>query len=752
MPSRIKKIPVILFLAAFGCLSSHAAFVYTETFSTGSNGWSWIPPSAQWQQPSFTGGYASITVRPIPFGNLPPIFNKAVLSSTNTASVSGGAFTGNYNTAQITTIGFKYFANKFAYNDPFSLPPTQNVSMVTLRWGNQSNNYFKVFRPSETGVWYSFQADMRCFDEGGWSGSSPGNFEFTRQNVRFVQFEVEGQGSVGFGGTTNTYLIDDIFINTLTNYTARISNQSISFPAIPDQDTNSVLNLSATASSGLPVYFSVLSGPAVIGCCTSVTFTGTGVVSIVATQNGDTNFNAASSVTNTFDVNEPKIGAAIGLDNLSQTYDGTARIVTASTTPTGLSVSITYNGSITPPTNAGIYAITGVVNDIAYQGVATGTLVVAKAEASVQFTSLSEVYNGSARCASVSTIPSNLSVSLTYEFLPSCPTNPDSYLVVATIEDINYTGVATNVFIVAKMPASVQLAGLSAVYDGSNHCVSATTTPTGLLFEISYDGSTNCPVNAGAYVVTAEIVDALYTGMNISTMLISKAAGSISLSNLVYTYTGDDYCAAASTVPTGMVVMLTYNGAGACPTEAGSYAVFGTINNQNYQGSITNTLVINKASQGILFNPLPVLIHGDPPFTLFAYADSGLPVAFASSDHAIGAVTGSMLSIMGTGSVVITASQAGNSNYLAATNVARTLLVDGLVAELDARLSGANMELDVIGNTGRTYTIQHASDLVQSNWQTLVVITNLPAATYQVLDPATNALRHYRLNRPVWTP
>jgi catalase (peroxidase I) len=42
-------------------------------------------------------------------------------------------------------------------------------------------------------------------------------------------------------------------------------------------------------------------------------------------------------------------------------------------------------------------------------------------------------------------------------------------------------------------------------------------------------------------------------------------------------------------------VNITYNGSASAPTNAGSYTVIGTITDANYQGSATNTLVINNA-------------------------------------------------------------------------------------------------------------------------------------------------------------
>jgi len=70
------------------------------------------------------------------------------------------------------------------------------------------------------------------------------------------------------------------------------------------------------------------------------------------------------------------LAGTVTLSNLSQTYDGTAKSVTATTTPSGLTVNLTYNGSTNAPTNAGSYTVIGTINDANYQGSATNTLVI----------------------------------------------------------------------------------------------------------------------------------------------------------------------------------------------------------------------------------------------------------------------------------------------------------------------------------------------------------------------------------------
>ena len=90
--------------------------------------------------------------------------------------------------------------------------------------------------------------------------------------------------------------------NQTINVTAAKADQAITFPTIPDQIRNSQVSLTATASSGLPVTFTVGSGPAVITGGTTLSFTGTGAVSIVASQAGNAEWNAAVPVINTFNV------------------------------------------------------------------------------------------------------------------------------------------------------------------------------------------------------------------------------------------------------------------------------------------------------------------------------------------------------------------------------------------------------------------------------------------------------------------
>jgi hypothetical protein len=93
----------------------------------------------------------------------------------------------------------------------------------------------------------------------------------------------------------NNIVVAEVLVHVKTD-------QTITFAAIPDQAVTNVVGLAATASSGFPVWFAVNSGPATITDGTNLAFSGPGIVTIVASQAGDADWNPAPDVTNTFNV------------------------------------------------------------------------------------------------------------------------------------------------------------------------------------------------------------------------------------------------------------------------------------------------------------------------------------------------------------------------------------------------------------------------------------------------------------------
>jgi hypothetical protein len=139
----------------------------------------------------------------------------------------------------------------------------------------------------------------------------------------------------------------------------------------------------------------------------------------------------------------------VTLANLVTTFDGSPQSATATTNPSGLDVIFTYNGSSAAPTNAGSYTVVATISDPNYAGSATGTFVIAQAQATITLGGLAGTFNGSPQPATAVTNPSGLDVSFTYNGSSTAPTNPGSYTVVATISDPNYEGSATGTLVIS---------------------------------------------------------------------------------------------------------------------------------------------------------------------------------------------------------------------------------------------------------------------------------------------------------------
>ena len=414
-------------------------------------------------------------------------------------------------------------------------------------------------------------------------------------------------------------------LQAITNLTVPVSATALSNQTAVVG--NNVVFSTVASGTGPYNYAWSKNGTAVIGQ-TNNSLTLTNVISTDAATYSVIVSGAMGTVTNSATLTVTKASATVTLGSLNQTYNGSAEAATATTTPSGLAVTFTYNGSATVPTAAGSYTVIGTINDANYQGSATNTLVISKASSSISLGSLNQTYNGSAEAATATTTPSGLAVTFTYNGSTTVPTAAGSYTVVGTINDANYQGSATNTLVISKASSSISIGSLNQTYNGSAEAATATTTPSGLAVTFTYNGSATVPTAAGSYTVIGTINDANYQGSATNTLVISKASGSISIGSLNQTYNGSAEAATATTTPSGLAVTFTYNGSATVPTAAGSYTVIGTINDANYQGSATNTLVISKASGSISLGSLNQTYNGSAEAATATTTPSGLAVTF----------------------------------------------------------------------------------------------------------------------------
>jgi hypothetical protein len=281
--------------------------------------------------------------------------------------------------------------------------------------------------------------------------------------------------------------------------------------------TLSLGNLSQSYT-GSPLAVTVTSSPAGLATV-AVTYdggssfpTGPGTYAVVATLTND-DYQAAPA-TGTLTIT--KATATLALGDLSQTYDGTPRPATASTTPAGLGVvRITYNGGATPPTSAGSYTVTATLENDLYQAApVSGTLVVGKASATVTV-GTEFVYDGSAKQAMITTSPAGLSgVTVTYS-LNGAPVpwaiNAGIYQVVAHLDNPNYAAPdASGTLTILPATPVINWAAPTAIVDGTPlgasqlNATASGVGGIGLAGEFVYNPPAGTILSAGSHVLAVD--------------------------------------------------------------------------------------------------------------------------------------------------------------------------------------------------------------------------------------------------------
>lgn len=123
------------------------------------------------------------------------------------------------------------------------------------------------------------------------------------------------------------------------------------------------------------------------------------------------------------------------------------------------------------------------------------------------------------------------------------------------------------------------------VFTGEALEITVMTNPPGLAVEVSYDGADDLPVDAGAYLVTATIVEPGYVGSGEITFEIAPATAGLAFESLSQRFTGEGLAPSVVTDPAGLSFALSFDGSTALPVEVGDYIVAATIEENNFIGS-----------------------------------------------------------------------------------------------------------------------------------------------------------------------
>lgn len=444
------------------------------------------------------------------------------------------------------------------------------------------------------------------------------------------------------------------------SFTTGRGNQTITFNTITDKtygDAN--FTISPTATSLLTVSLESLTPGVCTISGTTITIVGVGTCTIRATQAGNSSFNPAPTVDQSFTVN-PKVISITADDKTKSFGDSTPTMTNTITGFVGsdsatidtivrkyTGKSVAFAESSTAPTEVGSYNIVLSAASLIFSRGSAANYILAYVDG---------------------TYTINDSVAQVITFNP--------------LSSVQY-GAATQ-----TMSASAN-SGLTVTYSVSGPCTisGATVTITGV-GTCSITASQSGGSNGGVYYRAATPVtrDLVITSapltITATTSATSKTYGgsnptfgethtalkySDAVSSVVLTFTSSSPSYNSTTIPTNAgVYTVTPSGAILTPSgAAGNYSIV-------YE---TATYTINKADQLITFNaPTTPIIYGANPITLSATSNSGLAVTYTVSGPC--SVSGSTITFTGQGSCVITASQTGNSNYNAATPVSHTVVIN----------------------------------------------------------------------------
>jgi hypothetical protein len=413
------------------------------------------------------------------------------------------------------------------------------------------------------------------------------------------------------------------------------ANQTITFNALQNKAFGDApFSVSAIASSGLPVAFNIVSGPATISGAT-ISLTGLGVVTVRASQTGNTNYNAAASVDRTFTV--AKGNQTITFNPLVDKNIGDASFTVNATATSGLPVSFslvstpatiaTISGNTITITGAGVVTVRAAqAGDANFNAAASvdRTFTVAKANQTIIFNPLSGKTYGDGPFQVSASAGSALPVNFSVVFGPATIsgatvsiTGAGSVTVRASQAGDNNYNAAPSVdrtFAVAKANQTITF-----------------NPPSGKTF-----GDASFLVDAGAS-----------SGLPVSFSIFSGPASILSNS-------------------------VTIAGAGTVTVRASQAG------NANYNSAapVDQSFIVNRANQSITFNALANRIFGDAPFEVISTSSSGLPVSF-SIVSGPAAISSNTITLSGVGVITVRASQAGDANYSAATSVDRSFTVEG---------------------------------------------------------------------------
>ena len=573
------------------------------------------------------------------------------------------------------------------------------------------------------------------------------------------------------------------------SFTVTKASQAITFATIPDHVVSDPpFAISATSTSLLPVTFAA--SPAAV--CTidaaTITLAGAGTCSVVASQSGDADTNAAAPITRTFNVTPAaqtiSFAALPGKSVTDPAFDVVATassglVVTFTTNTTSVCTSGGTNGATIALISSGTCTVEAdqpgnasfAAADAAFQ-----SFTVSKVDQTITFAAPGSRSLAQSPVPLTATASSGLAVTFTSQLPAVCTVLGTNVTLVAvgtcTIQadqpgngTYNAAPAIQQAFTVTAAPKSDQTITFAALPDIpiNGTLTAAATASSGLTVTFSSTTPTVCTttgtnsstvtrVTVGACTIQADqsgdatrnaappvlqtlgvaktnqtITFAPLPSVAINHAPVSVVATSTSLLPVSFTTTTPTVCTAGGTNGATITIVA----AGVCTVRAdqsGSVTV-------NAAAPVSHSFTVTKLAQTITFPTPAHTTVAHSPVSVTATASSHLTVTFTTTTPSVckaGGANGSKITLLGGGTCGVRATQAGNATFAAASAVIRQFVVDGPI------VSTSQSGYWMLGADGHVYAFGSATDFGSASDPAVALAARRDGAGYWIVDRLGN--------------
>jgi hypothetical protein len=627
-------------------------------------------------------------------------------SNTSVATISGSTVT--IVGAGTTTINAQQTGNS-TFN-----PATSNAQTLTVNKAFQNIN-FPVLPTKTFG-----DAPFTISATGGASGN-PIVFTSSDNGIASISgntVTIHTAGAVTIfanqAGNSN-YLASSTYSQPLT---INKLNQTVNFTNSGDvQYGDAPFALIATGgATNNPITFSSSNSSIISISGSTATIVGVGTCNITASQAGNVNYNAGSA-TKLFSV--IKGSQNIVMSPIPPKSFGDAPFTVSATggasgnpivfSSNNASVA-TVSGNTVTIVGGGVCNITAIQagNALYFQGIATQQLTVGKINQTITFNALPAKTFGDAPFALSASASSSLPVSYASSNTSVATVSGNTITIVGVgtanitasqAGNANYNS-ATNVaqtLTVGKANQTITFNALpTKTFGDAPFALSASASSS---LPVSYassntsvatiSGNTITIVGVGtANIIASQAGNANYNVATdvTQTLTVGKANQTITFNALPAKTFGDAPFALSASASSSLPVSYASSNTSVATISGNTITIVGvgTANitasqagnaNYNLATDVTQTLTVGKANQIITFPAIADKVYGESPFALNATTSSGLAVSYNITTNpttGVATLSGNTITIVGLGSVSVTASQTGNVSYNSATDVIRT--------------------------------------------------------------------------------